>query len=167
MKSNITYDKISKTLPINEITKGSKVSGFVKNIQPYGAFIHTDNGLEGLLYIEDISVARIKIPFERFKIGQRIDVLIKDVDLEKNKIYFSYKELLGTWEDNVKEFKEKTVVQGIVRETEKNKRGIFIELKPNLVGMAEYKEGMEYGQKVDVYIKKIVEDKKKIKLIIK
>ena len=167
MKSNITYDKISKTLPINEITKGSKVSGFVKNIQPYGAFIHTDNGLEGLLYIEDISVARIKAPFERFKIGQRIDVLIKDVDLEKNKIYFSYKELLGTWEDNVKEFKEKTVVQGIVRETEKNKRGIFIELKPNLVGMAEYKEGMEYGQKVDVYIKKIVEDKKKIKLIIK
>ena len=167
MKSNITYDKISKTLPINEITKGSKVSGFVKNIQPYGAFIHTDNGLEGLLYIVDISVARIKTPFERFKIGQRIDVLIKDVDLEKNKIYFSYKELLGTWEDNVKEFKEKTVVQGIVRETEKNKRGIFIELKPNLVGMAEYKEGMEYGQKVDVYIKKIVEDKKKIKLIIK
>ena len=167
MKSNITYDKISKTLPINEITKGSKVSGFVKNIQPYGAFIHTDNGLEGLLYIEDISVARIKTPFERFKIGQRIDVLIKDVDLEKNKIYFSYKELLGTWEDNVKEFKEKTVVQGIVRETENNKRGIFIELKPNLVGMAEYKEGMEYGQKVDVYIKKIVEDKKKIKLIIK
>ena len=167
MKSNITYDKISKTLPINEITKGSKVSGFVKNIQPYGAFIHTDNGLEGLLYIEDISVARIKTPFERFKIGQRIDVLIKDVDLEKNKIYFSYKELLRTWEDNVKEFKEKTVVQGIVRETEKNKRGIFIELKPNLVGMAEYKEGMEYGQKVDVYIKKIVEDKKKIKLIIK
>ena len=167
MKSNITYDKISKTLPINEITKGSKVSGFVKNIQPYGAFIHTDNGLEGLLYIEDISVARIKTPFERFKIGQRIDVLIKDVDLEKNKIYFSYKELLGTWEDNVKEFKEKTVVQGIVRETEKNKRGIFTELKPNLVGMAEYKEGMEYGQKVDVYIKKIVEDKKKIKLIIK
>ena len=138
-----------------------------KNIQPYGAFIHTDNGLEGLLYIEDISVARIKTPFERFKIGQRIDVLIKDVDLEKNKIYFSYKELLGTWEDNAKEFKEKTVVQGIVRETEKNKRGIFIELKPNLVGMAEYKEGMEYGQKVDVYIKKIVEDKKKIKLIIK
>ena len=167
MKSNITYDKISKTLPINEITKGSKVSGFIKNIQPYGAFIHTDNGLEGLLYIEDISVARIKTPFERFKIGQRIDVLIKDVDLEKNKIYFSYKELLGTWEDNAKEFKEKTVVQGIVRETEKNKRGIFIELKPNLVGMAEYKEGMEYGQKVDVYIKKIVEDKKKIKLIIK
>ena len=167
MKSNITYDKISKTLPINEITKGSKVSGFVKNIQPYGAFVEIGGGIVGLVHIEDISVARIKTPFERFKIGQRIDVLIKDVDLEKNKIYFSYKELLGTWEDNVKEFKEKTVVQGIVRETEKNKRGIFIELKPNLVGMAEYKEGMEYGQKVDVYIKKIVEDKKKIKLIIK
>lgn len=167
MKSNITYDKISKTLPIDENAKGSIVSGIVKNIQPYGAFIRTDNGAEGLLYIEDISVARIKTPFERLKIGQRINVVIKNVDLKNNKIYFSYKELLGTWEDNIKEFKEKTVVQGIVRETEKNKRGIFIELKPNLVGMAEYKDGLEYGQKVDVYIKKIVQDKKKIKLIIK
>ena len=167
MKSNITYDKISKTLPIDENAKGSIISGIVINIPRYVAFIRTENGAEGLLYIEDISVARIKTPFERLKIGQRINVVIKNVDLKNNKIYFSYKELLGTWEDNIKEFKEKTVVQGIVRETEKNKRGIFIELKPNLVGMAEYKDGLEYGQKVDVYIKKIVQDKKKIKLIIK
>ena len=54
-----------------------------------------------------------------------------------------------------------------MRETEKDKRGIFIEIKPNLIGMAEYKEGLKYGQKVDVYVKKIVRDKKKIKLIIK
>ncbi|MGN1327446.1 MAG: 30S ribosomal protein S1, partial [Clostridia bacterium] len=61
----------------------------------------------------------------------------------------------------------KTTIEGIIRETEKNKKGIFIEIKPNLVGMAEYKEGMEYGQKVEVYVKKIIPDKKKIKLIIK
>ena len=46
------------------------------------------------------------------------------------------------------------------------KNGIFIELTPNLVGMAEYKENLEYGQEVDVYIKKIVPEKKKIKLLI-
>ena len=51
-------------------------------------------------------------------------------------------------------------------ETEKNKNGIFIELKPNLVGMAEYQEGIEYGKQVDVFIKKIIPEKKKIKLII-
>ena len=49
-------------------------------------------------------------------------------------------------------------------ETEKNKNGIFIELLPNLVGMAEYKDGLEYGQNIDVMIKKIDYDKKKVKL---
>lgn len=61
---------------------------------------------------------------------------------------------------------EKTVIKGIVKESDKFKNGIFIELKPNLVGMAEYKEGYEYGQSVDVYIKKINPEKRKIKLII-
>ena len=74
--------------------------------------------------------------------------------------------MLGTWEDNIKDIQEKTIVQGTVRETEKNRRGIFIEIKPNLIGMAEYKEGFYYGQKVNVFIKKIIEAKQKIKLII-
>jgi len=58
------------------------------------------------------------------------------------------------------------VVTGIARETEKSKNGIFIELTPNLVGLAEYKEGIGYGQNVNVYIKKIVPEKKKVKLLI-
>lgn len=166
MESNDRYRKISKVIPIEKLSKGSIVSGIVKNIQPYGAFVETDTGIDGLLYIEDISVARIKTPAERLQVGQKIDVLVKEIDYDKNRVYFSYKEMLGSWEDNVKDIQEKTIVQGIVRETEKDKRGIFVELKPNLVGMAEYKEGLEYGQKVEVYIKKIVKDKKKIKLII-
>lgn len=151
---------------MNKITvnKGDIVSGVVKNIQPYGAFIQTDKELDGLLYIEDISVARIKTPKERLSVGQKIDVVVKDINPEKNRIYFSYKEMLGTWDENIKDVQEKTIIPGVIRETEKDKKGIFIELKPNLVGMAEYKEGFEYGQKVEVYVKKIIEDKKKIKL---
>ena len=45
-------------------------------------------------------------------------------------------------------------LKGTVKEIEKQKNGIFIELKPNLVGLAEYKEGYEYGQKVDDISKK-------------
>ena len=146
------------------VHKGEIVSGVVKNIQPYGAFIQTDKGIDGLLYIEDISVARIKTPKERLSVGQKINVVVKDVNTEKNRVYFSYKEMLGTWDENIKDIQEKKIIPGIIRETEKDKRGIFIELKPNLVGMAEYKEGFEYGQKVEVYVKKIIEDKKKIKL---
>ncbi|MBP3596411.1 MAG: hypothetical protein J6J60_03290 [Clostridia bacterium] len=58
------------------------------------------------------------------------------------------------------------IVKGIVKECDKYKNGIFIELKPNLVGLAEYKEGYEYGQEVNVYVRKINKDKKKIKLLI-
>ena len=63
-------------------------------------------------------------------------------------------------------FKEGMTVKGIVRDAEKNKNGVFIELTPNLVGMTEYTEQLKYGQTVDVCIKKISPEKKKVKLTI-
>ena len=149
-----------------ELQEGMVVNGIVKSIQPYGVFVEIGGGVVGLLHIEDISVARIKTPAERLKIGQKINVMIKCIDRKLERVILTYKELLGTWEDNIKDFKEGETVKGIARETEKSKNGIFIELKPNLVGMAEYKEGIEYGQNVDVYIKKIIPDRKKVKLLI-
>jgi small subunit ribosomal protein S1 len=145
---------------------GQKVIGIVKNIKPYGAFVEIGGGVVGLVHIEDLSIARIKSPFERLKIGQKVDVVVKYIDKIKGKVILSYKETLGTWEENAKKFEAGTKTRGIVRETEKNKNGIFIELTPNLVGMAEYEEGLEYGQVVDVYIKKIDNTKRKVKLLI-
>lgn len=149
-----------------QLNPGMIVNGIVKNIRKFGAFVEIGGGVVGLLHIEDISISRIKSPEERFFVGQKINVMIKSIDKDNNKIVLSYKELLGNWEDNIKEYNEKTVVEGVVRETDKFKNGIFIELKPNLVGLAEYKEGIEYGQKVNVYIKKIIKERKKIKLLI-
>lgn len=149
-----------------DLTPGIVLNGIVKNIRKFGAFVEVGGGVVGLLHIEDISVSRIKSPEERFSIGQKINVVIKSIDKENNKLVLSYKELLGDWDENIKEFNEKTIVEGTVKEADKFKNGIFIELKPNLVGMAEYKEGLEYGQKVNVYIKKIIKERKKIKLLI-
>lgn len=140
--------------------------GIVKSIKPYGAFVEIGGGIVGLVHIEDLSVARIKSPFERLKIGQKINIMIKYVNKENGKVILSYKDTLGSWEDNAQKFNQGNRARGIIRETEKNKNGIFIELAPNLVGMAEYKEGYEYGQEVNVYIKKIDNEKKKIKLMI-
>jgi len=145
---------------------GQILNGTVKSIKPYGAFIRLENGITGLAYIEDLSVARIKSPEERLKIGQNVDIMVKSIDRKQNRVMLTYKELLGTWEENVQKFQEGTFAKGIVREKEKNKNGIFIELTPNLVGMAEYTEELEYGQEVNVYIKKIVPERKKIKLLI-
>lgn len=150
----------------NDLEVGNIVNGIVKNIRKFGVFVEIGGGVVGLLHIEDISVSRIKSPDERFYIGQKIKVMIKSIDKQNNKLVLTYKELLGNWEQNIEEYNEKTVVEGIVKEADKFKNGIFIELKPNLVGLAEYKEGLEYGQKVNVYIKKIIKDRKKIKLLI-
>ena len=149
-----------------DLKEGQRVEGIVKNIKPYGAFIEIGGGVVGLAHIEDLSIARIKSPFERLKIGQKVEVVVKSINRDDGKVILSYKETLGTWEENVEKFEQGTKAKGIVRETEKNRNGIFIELTPNLVGMAEYEEGLQYGQTVDVYIKKIDKQKKKIKLSI-
>ena len=150
----------------NTMQIGEQVIGIVKNIRPYGAFIEIGGGIVGLAHIEDLSVARIKTPYERLKIGQKVKVVVKSIDRYTGKVNLSYKETLGTWEENAKKFSTGMKVEGIIRETEKNKNGIFIELTPNLVGMAEYSEGYKYGQRVNVYIKKIDNAKKKVKLLI-
>lgn len=150
----------------NDLEIGQKVDGIVKNIKPYGAFIEIGGGIVGLVHIEDLSVARIKSPYERIKIGQKVEIVVKSINREQGKVILSYKEILGSWEENASKFTVGTKVKGKVRETEKNRNGIFIELTPNLVGMAEYEDGLEYGQDIDVYIKKIDYDKKKVKLLI-
>ena len=155
------YEKDKK-----ELAQGDRIEGVITNIQPYGAFVRLDNNETGLLHISNISVARIKDPSERFKIGQRIKVMIKLIDRKNHRIDLSYKELLGTWEENVKDIKEGMIVKGIARETEKQNNGIFIEVKPNLVGLAEWKNNIQYGQEVEVYVKKIIPEKRKIKLIL-
>ena len=97
-------------------------------------------------------------------VGNRINCIIKSIDTSDNRIYVSHKELLGTWEENVKDFAVGQTVTGIVRSIEDY--GIFVELTPNLAGLAEYKEGIEVGQKAAVYIKNIMPERMKIKLVI-
>lgn len=155
-----------RTKEINALKEGQIVCGIVTGIMPYGAFVKIENELSALVHIEDMSVARIKTPYERLNIGQKANFMVKLIDREKSRILLSYKELLGTWEENAKNFEEGSTVEGIARETEKEKNGIFVELAPNLVGLAEYKEGIAYGQNIKVYIKKIIPEKKKVKLII-
>lgn len=165
--SRKAVQKDSLNWALNELKDGEKVNGIVRSIKPYGAFIEIGSGTVGLLHIEDISKARMKSPEERLKVGQKIPVIIKNVNKIEKKFNLSYKEMLGTWQENIKDFKEGQTVKGIVREIAKGNKGIFIELKPNLVGMAEYQKNLEYGQKIDVYIKRIIPEKEKIKLIIK
>ena len=154
-------DWVKKDLKVGDV-----VTGIVKRVESYGVFIEIGGGVVGLAHIEDLSVARIKSAFERVSIGQKLEVMVKSIDKESGKLVLSYKELLGTWEENADKFNVGQRTKGIVRETEKHKNGIFIELLPNLVGMAEYVDGLEYGQEVNVYIKRIDYERRKVKLLV-
>ena len=78
----------------NDLKEGMIVCGIVKNIRPYGAFVEIGGGIVGLVHIEDMSIARIKSPYERFKIGQKIKIMIKSIDRKTNRVILSYKEIL-------------------------------------------------------------------------
>ncbi|MCM1382134.1 MAG: hypothetical protein NC192_09360, partial [Muribaculaceae bacterium] len=80
------------------------------------------------------------------------------------RIYVTLRELLGTWEENAARFNYGETVSGIIRSVEDY--GIFVELAPNLAGLAEPKEGAAVGQHASVYIKALIPEKMKVKLII-
>jgi small subunit ribosomal protein S1 len=80
------------------------------------------------------------------------------------RISLTHKELLGTWEENAARFEVGQTVVGMIRSVESY--GIFVELTPNLAGLAECKEGVRVGDACAVYIKNIIPSKMKIKLVL-
>ncbi len=143
---------------------GMKLKGVVVSTNEYAAFVDVGGGVTGILKLENISDIILKNAGDALHIGQRIDVIVKKFDRDTGRIELSYKEVLGTFEDNISKFKEGDIVDGIIRN--RIKSGIFVEIAPNVVGLAEHVNGLEYGQKVLVSIKRIIPEKKKVKLII-
>ena len=148
---------------IQSLPVGSVINAKITHLESFGAFCDIGCGNVALLPIDAISVSRISHPRDRFSVGDDIKVIIKNID-EKGRISLSHKELLGTWLENANKFKAGQTVSGVVRSVEEY--GIFVELAPNLAGLAEPKENVKVGQQASVYIKSILRDKMKIKLII-
>ena len=148
---------------INNIISGDVINAKITHLEPFGAFADIGCGIISLLPIDAISISRIEHPRERLTVGMDIKVIVKSID-ENNRITLTHKELLGTWEENAKRFSIGETVAGIVRSVENY--GAFIELTPNLAGLAENKEDIYPGQQASVYIKNIIPSKMKVKLII-
>lgn len=145
-----------------ELTAGDIISAKVTHLEPFGAFVDIGCGVPSFIGIEHLSVSRIFHPSERFSVGQSIYAAILGVDPEKERVLLTHKELLGTWEENAAFFQPCETVPGVVRSIESY--GIFVELTPNLSGLAEYRPNLQNGDRVSVYIKSIVSARMKIKL---
>ncbi len=147
---------------ISKLRSGDVVDARITHLENFGAFADIGCGIVALMPIDTISVSRIEHPKERFTVGMDIKAVIKSI--ENGRISLSHKELLGTWEQNAMKFTAGETVSGIVRSVENY--GAFVELAPNLAGLAESKDGVKAGQQASVYIKSIIPEKMKIKLII-
>ena len=133
------------------------------HIEPFGAFCDVGCGISALLRIDCMSVSRISSPADRVSVGPQILCAIKSRDVQ-GRFVLTIRELLGTWEENSAAFKAGETVPGIVRSVENY--GVFVELTPNLAGLAEYCEGVRDGAHASVYIKSILPQRMKIKLVI-
>lgn len=147
---------------INQLSPGDIINARITHLEQFGCFVDIGCGLPSLIPIDAISVSRISHPSDRFRVGQYIRAIVRSN--ENGRICLSHKELLGTWEENAADFQPGETVSGIVRSIEEY--GIFVELTPNLAGLAEPKENVRPGQSVSVYIKALIPEKMKIKLII-
>lgn len=149
---------------ISSLCPGDIIPAKVTHLERFGAFVDLGCGIVSLLPVDAISVSRISHPKERMSVSSRIYVVVKSVDAKNGRINVTHRELCGTWEENAAHFSAGQTVAGIVRSIESY--GVFVELTPNLTGLAELYDGVRVDEGAAVYIKSITPERMKIKLAI-
>lgn len=143
---------------------GDIIPATVTHLEPFGAFVDVGCGIPSMLSPEQVSVSRISHPRQRFTPGDEIFTVVTGIDREQGRVRLSHKALLGTWAENAALFTPGMTVPGTVRGIKPY--GVFVELAPNLTGLAEPCPGLKEDQRVSVYIKAIQPEKHKVKLLI-
>lgn len=156
---------------IDDLIPGDIICSRVTHLENFGAFVDIGCGIVSLLSVDCISVSRFSHPKDRLYNGMVIDTVVKFIDYERDRIFVSMRELLGTWEENARLFAPGQTVAGIIRSVESY--GVFVELTPNLAGLAELREDMPslrnedaIGSIAAVYIKSIIPERMKVKLVL-
>jgi small subunit ribosomal protein S1 len=148
---------------VSQLQSGEVIDARITHLAPFGAFCDIGCGLVSLIPIERISISRIGRPSDRFWEGEDIFALVLSVE-QSGRVYLSHRELLGTWEENIAHFHTGDTVAGIIREV--MDYGAFVELTPNLVGLAEPHEKARSGLHASVLIKNINSPNKKVRMFI-
>ncbi len=162
---------------MGKLEKGQVLEGTIKNITDFGAFLDL-GGVDGLLYITDISWGRINHPSEVLKLDQKINVVVLDFDDEKRRISLGLKQLTShPWDTLSTDIKENETVKGKVVNIEDY--GAFLEITPGVEGLVHVSEitwantpvnAKEFFKLGDEYEAKVVsldKDSRKMSLSIK
>jgi small subunit ribosomal protein S1 len=124
------WEDIEKKYPAN-----TRVKGTVTNIMSYGAFVKLEDGVEGLVHISEMSwTRRINHPSELVSIGEDIDVVVLDINKDKQEISLGMKQTeVNPWELVAEKYPPGTVVEGKVRNL--TSYGAFVEIEPGIDGL--------------------------------
>lgn len=147
---------------LSKLRPGDVIPVRITHMERFGCFVDAGCGIPSLIPIDAISVSRISHPSDRFRTGQHIRAVVTGFDM--GKLCLSHKELLGTWLENASLFSTGETVAGTIRSVEDY--GVFIELTPNLAGLAEPQGQLQAGKCASVYIKALIPEKMKVKLVI-
>ncbi|MFG0256931.1 MAG: 30S ribosomal protein S1 [Phycisphaerales bacterium JB043] len=185
---NIDYEKEKIALglkqkeasPWEEIEQrypqGSKVKGTVVSIMSYGAFVRLEDGVEGLVHISEMSwTRRINHPSEMVEAGQEVDVVVLEIDKDKQEISLGMKQIeMNPWEVMSEKYPPGTIVDGTVRNL--TNYGAFIEIEPGIDGLlhvsdlswtkklAHPNEMLEKDQEIKCVVLEVDTDKQRISL---
>jgi small subunit ribosomal protein S1 len=119
--------------------EGTVCAGEVVRIEAYGAFVHVAPGVDGLVHVSELALGRIVRPQDVVQVGQNVQVQVKSLDLERQRLSLSMKALLGDPWDRVREkYAEDMEIEGTVEKVEEF--GIFVTLEPGLTGLIPLSE---------------------------
>ena len=162
---------------MGKLEKGQVLEGTIKNITDFGAFLDL-GGLDGLLYITDISWGRINHPSEVLKLDQKLNVVVLDFDDDKKRISLGLKQLTPhPWDSLVANMNEGDVIKGKVVNIEDY--GAFLEIMPGVEGLVHVseitwsntpvnaKEFFKLGEEHDAKIVSLDKETRKMSLSIK
>jgi small subunit ribosomal protein S1 len=136
------WEEIEKKYPM-----GSRVTGEVVNIMPYGAFVKLEDGIEGLVHISEMSwTRRVNHPSELVNIGEGVDVVVLDIDKDKQEISLGMKQTeINPWTEVEERYPIGTIIEGVVRNL--TNYGAFIEIEEGIDGLLHVSD-MSWTKKV-------------------
>ena len=159
---------------LSHMTPGDVRKGVVKNITDFGAFIDLD-GLDGLLHITDMSWGRINHPSEMVTVGEELDVVVLDINKEKERVSLGLKQKSqNPWELIESKYPVNTTIKGKV--VNLVSYGAFVELEPGVEGLVHVtelswtkkhtkpSEVLEKGQEIEAMVLGVNKDEQKISL---
>ncbi len=136
------WEKIEDKFPIN-----SRIKGKIVNLVTYGAFVQLDEGIEGLVHISEMSwTKRINHPSEMVNVGDEVEVVVLDINREKQEISLGMKQIeVNPWELVTEKYPPGTIIDGIVRNLANY--GAFVQIEPGIDGLLHVSD-MSWTEKI-------------------